>query len=109
MPAVWGGKGRKRKAVETKSFRLTFVDGDGNFQDMWEIPIDLTQLQEIHGLNTVVHIVAEIERQLSEEDAKLVITDIKGNPIRDMPTTRGKMFCYVYSLAESYWSEFEYF
>ena len=97
VPAVWGGKGRKRKAVETKSFRLTFVDGDGNFEDMWEIPIDLTQLQEIHGLYTVVHVVAEIERQLSEEDAKLVITDIKGNPIRDMPTTRGKMFCCLHS------------
>ena len=37
---------------------------------------------------------AEIERQLGEEDTKLVITDIKGNPIRDMPGTRG-MFGFV--------------
>lgn len=92
VPAAWGGKGKKRKATDTKSFRLTFVDGDGNFEDMWEIPIDLNQLQEMHGLYTVVHVVAEVERQLSEENAKLVITDIKGNPIRDMPSTRGKTF-----------------
>ena len=99
-PALWGGKGKKRKAVETKSFRLTFVDGDGNFEDIWEISIDLSQLQESHGLYTVLHVVAEIERQLGEEDTKLVITDIKGNPIRDMPGTRG-MFGFVIIRAQS--------
>lgn len=97
VPTAWGGKGKKRKATETKSFRLTFVDGDGNFEDMWEIPIDLTQLQEMHGLYTVLHVVSEIERQLGEEDTKLVVTDIKGNPIRNMPATRG-MFGFVYIL-----------
>ena len=99
-PAVWGGKGKKRKSVESKSFRLTFVDGDGIFEDMWEIPIDLSQLQEMHGQYTVLHVVAEIERQLSEEDAKLVVTDIKGNPIRDMPSTRGEALVSSYRFLE---------
>ena len=98
-PAVWGGKGKKRKSVESKSFRLTFVDGDGIFKDMWEIPIDLSQLQEMHGQYTVLHVVAEIERQLSE-DAKLVVTDIKGNPIRDMPSTRGETLVSSYTFLE---------
>ena len=106
-PALWGGKGKKRKAIDTKSFRLTFVDGDGNFEDMWEIPIDLSELQESHGLYTVVHVVAEIERQLGEEDTKLVVTDIKGNPIRDMPATRG-MFGFVYILTENFSADQEY-
>ena len=47
VPAVWGVKGKKRKSVESKSFRLTFFDGDGIFEDMWEIPIDLSQIQEL--------------------------------------------------------------
>ena len=106
--ALWGGKGKKRKAVDTKSFPLTFVDGDGNFDDMWEIPIDLSELQESHGLYTVVHVVAEIERQLGEEDTKLVVTDIKGNPIRDMPATRG-MFGFVYILAQNFSVDQEYY
>ena len=93
--------------MDTKSFRLTFVDGDGNFEDMWEIPIDLFEPQESHGLYTVVHVVAEIERQLGEEDTKLVVTDIKGNPIRDMPATRG-MFGFVYILAENFSADQEY-
>ena len=33
----------------------------------------------------------EIET-LNEEDAKLLVTDIKGKPIKDMPSTRGEMF-----------------
>ena len=78
----------------------TFVDGDGIFEDMWEIPIDLSQLQEMHGQYTVLHVVAEIERQLSEEDAKLVVTDIKGNPIRDMPSTRGETLVSSYRFLE---------
>ena len=51
-------------------------------------------------LYTVVH-VAEIERHLGEEDTKLVVTDMKGNPIRDMPATRG-MFGFVYFLAQKF-------
>ena len=41
VPAVWGAKGKKRKSTESKSFRLTFVDGDailkicGKFQSTW--------------------------------------------------------------------------
>ena len=58
---------------------------------MWEIPIDLSELQDMHGQYTVLH-VGEIERQLNEEDTKLVVTDIKGKPIRDMPSTRGEIF-----------------
>ena len=92
VPAVWGAKGKKRKSTESKSFRLTFVDGDGNFEDMWEIPIDLGQLQDMHGQYTVLHVVGEIERQLNEEDTRLVVTDIKGKPIRDMASTRGEIF-----------------
>ena len=94
VPAVWGAKGKKRKSTESKSFRLTFVDGDGNFEDMWEIPIDLGQLQDMHGQYTVLHVVGEIERQLNEEDTRLVVTDIKGKPIRDMASTRGEIFVF---------------
>ena len=81
--------------METKSFRLTFVDGDDNFEDMWEIPIDLSQLQESHGLYTVVHVITEIERQLGGGDTKLVATDIKGNRIRDIPATRGMLVYFA--------------
>ena len=84
------GKGAKeRKSIDTKSFRLTYVNDDGGFEDMRDIPIELSQLQHNFGLYTVQH-VAEVEHQLAEENARLVITDIKGNPIRDMATTRGK-------------------
>ena len=38
----------------------------------------------MHGQYTVLHVVGEIERQLKEEDTRLVVTDIKGKPIRDM-------------------------
>ena len=85
------GKGaKKRKSIDTKSCRLTYVNDDGGFEDMWDIPIELSQLQHNFGLYTVQHVVAEVEHQLAEENARLVITDIKGNPIRDMVTTRGK-------------------
>ena len=85
------GKGaKKRKSIDTKSFRLTYVNDDGGFEDMWDILIDLSQLQHNFGLYTVQQVVAEVENQLVEENARLVITDIKGNPIRDMAATRGK-------------------
>lgn len=94
-PCTVKWKRQKRKAMETKSFRLTFVDGDDNFEDMWEIPIDLSQLQESHGLYKVVHVVTEIERQLGGGDTKLVATDIKGNRIRDIPATRGMLVYFA--------------
>ena len=40
------------------------------------------------------HVVGETERQLNEEDTRLVVTDIKGKPIRDMPSTRGEIFVF---------------
>ena len=46
----------------------------------------------MHGQYTVLHVVGEIERQLNEEDTRLVVTDIKGKPIRDMASTRGEIF-----------------
>ena len=94
VPTVWGAKGKKHKSTESKSFRLTFVDGDGYFEDMWEIPIDLGQLEDMHGQYTVLHVVGEIERQLNEKDTRLVVTDIKGKPIRDMASTRGEIFVF---------------
>ena len=61
---------------------------------MWEIPIDLGQLQDMHGQYTVLHVVGETERQLNEEDTRLVVTNIKGRQIRDMPSTRGEIFVF---------------
>lgn len=96
VPSFWGAKGKKRKSVpETKAFRLTYINAKeaGQMEDMWEIPIDLTSLQDDHGPYTVYHVAEQVEHQLGEE-AKLVITDIKGNPIRDMSTTRGELAEY---------------
>lgn len=81
---LWSGKGKKCKVMDIKFFWLIFVDGDGNFEDMWEILIDLFELQESYGLYIVVYVVVEIEWQFGEEDIKLVVIDIKGNFIRDM-------------------------
>lgn len=78
--------------METKSFRLTFFDIEANFmQDMWGIPIDLTRLAELYGMFSAFDITQELENQLGEADpdAKVVVTDIKGNPVKDMVTTRG--------------------
>ena len=60
-------------------------------QDLWDIPIDLSRLQQLHGLYSVFDITRAVEQQLGEtdSDAKVVVTDIKGNPIKDMVTTRG--------------------
>ena len=63
-----------------------------NFEDMWEIPIDLGQLQDMHGQYTVLHVVGEIETQLNEENT--IVTDIKGKPIGDMVSTRGEIFVF---------------
>ena len=55
------GKGAmKRKSIDTKSFRLTYVN-DGGFEDIWDIPIELSQLQHNFGLYTVQHVVAGVE------------------------------------------------
>lgn len=96
-PSVWNlnlkGSGKRKKlSTETKSFRLTFYDTEGNtMQDLWDIPIDLSRLQQLHGLYSVFDITRAVEQQLGEtdSDAKVVVTDIKGNPIKDMVTTRG--------------------
>lgn len=96
VPSMFGGKGKKRKSAETKSFRLTYVNvSDNQLEDMWEIPIDLNHLQEMYGMYTLFNVVMEVENQLCEPDAKLVITDIKGNPVRDMSTTRGKRLFFL--------------
>ena len=98
-PSVWNAKGmtagarnKRRKTMETKSFRLTFFDIEANLmQDMWDIPIDLTRLAELYGMFSVFDITRELENQLGEgdPDAKVVVTDMKGNPVKDMVTTRG--------------------
>lgn len=101
-PSVWnanlkgisaGSKRRKGTSMETKSFRLTFFDTDSNtMQDMWDIPIDLSRLAQLHGMYSVFDISRALQNQLgeAEPDAKAVVTDIKGNPIKDMVTTRGQ-------------------
>ena len=75
-----------------KLFRLTFFDTDCNsMQDMWNIPIDLSRLSQLHDAYSVFDITRALQSQLGEAnpDAKIIVTDIKGNPINDMVTTRG--------------------
>ena len=99
-PSIWnassakGFSGNKRKKVsmENKLFRLAFFDTDCNsMQDMWNIPIDLSRLSQLHGAYSVFDITRAVQSQLGEADpdAKVIVTDIKGNPIKDMVTTRG--------------------
>ena len=54
--------------------------------------ISLELVAQLHGLCTVFHIANALQAQLGEDDPdpKLLVTDIKGNPIKDMVTTRGK-------------------
>ncbi|KXJ14534.1 hypothetical protein AC249_AIPGENE26764 [Exaiptasia diaphana] len=90
-PNVWSNtaRGKKRKFQEIKSFRLTYanVEAGVQLQDMWEIPIDLASLHARNNCYTVFDVISELERQM-DEGTKLIITDIKGNPIRDMTITR---------------------
>ena len=72
VPSMLCGKtAKKRKSTETKSFRLTYVSDDNSFEDIWEIPIDLTKLQDTYGTHTLLNVVSEVENKLK------IITDIK--------------------------------
>ena len=86
-PSIWnassakGFSGNKRRKVtmENKSFRLTLFDTDCNsMQDMWDIPIDLSRLSQLHGAYSVFDITRALQSQLGEAnpDAKVIVTDI---------------------------------
>ena len=54
----------------------------------------LCRLSQLHGLYTVFDVTNAHQQQLGEDDpdAKLLVTTTTGNPIKDMVTTRGKVF-----------------
>ena len=56
--------------------------------------MDLCCLSQLHGLYTVFDVTNAHQQQLGEDDpdAKLLVTTTTGNPIKDMVTTRGKVF-----------------
>ena len=74
-PSVWtanskgmGGNKRRKVNTETKSFRLTFFDGDCNaMQDMWDVPTDLSRLTQRHGVYSVFDITRALQSQLGDQ------------------------------------------
>jgi len=57
---------------------------------IYEVPVDLTKLQGIYGEVNIRNIQEEIQNQIGGEH--YILTNKKGNPIRDMPNTRGMIF-----------------
>ena len=56
---------------------------------IYEVPIDLEKLGEKHGKFSIHHIQPEVAFQIG--GTEYVLTNKKGNPIRDMPNTRGRL------------------
>ena len=63
---------------------------------MCDVPVDLCRLSQLHGLYAVFDVTNALQEQLGEDDpdanCKLLVTTTTGNPIKDMVTTRGKVF-----------------
>ena len=56
--------------------------------------MDLCRLSQLHGLYAVFDVTNALQEQLEEDDpdAKLLVITTTGNPIKDMVSTRGKVF-----------------
>ena len=56
---------------------------------MFEVPIDLEKLGEKHGKLSIHYIQQEVAFQIGGTEN--VLTNTKGNPIRDIQNTRGRL------------------
>ena len=61
---------------------------DENMVNVFEVPIDLVKMETVRKNFTVYDIQNEICNQIG--GCSYVIVNKKGNPIRDMPNTRGQ-------------------
>ena len=75
---------QKKKNI-IKTISVSDVENDKIFT-YYEVPIDLGSMTEIN----VRTIQEAVKNQIGGED--FILTNKKGNPIRDMPNTRGNIF-----------------
>ena len=75
----------KKKENIIKTISVSDVENDKIFT-YYEVPIDLGSMTEIN----VRTIQEAVKNQIGGED--FILTNKKGNPIRDMPNTRGNIF-----------------
>jgi len=84
----------KKKKTQDNIFKtITISDvavSDNIPMTIYEVPVDLTKLQGIYGEVNIRNIQEEIQNQIGGEH--YILTNKKGNPIRDMPNTRGMIF-----------------
>ena len=99
QPRLCGAEVQSRKGtIENRSFKLTFYDPEDSAMQYTAqcgmCPWILCRLSQLHGLYTVFDVTNALQEQLGEDDpdAKLLVTTTTGNPIKDMVTTRGKVF-----------------
>ena len=75
----------QKKENIIKTISVSDVENDKIFT-YYEVPIDLGSMTEIN----VRTIQEAVKNQIGGED--FILTNKKGNPIRDMPNTRGNIF-----------------
>ena len=76
---------QKKKENIIKTISVSDVENDKIFT-YYEVPIDLGSMTKIN----VRTIQEAVKNQIGGED--FILTNKKGNPIRDMPNTRGNIF-----------------
>ena len=97
QPRLCGAEVQSRKStIENRSFRLTFYDQEYSAMQYTAQCGMLCRLSQLHGLYTMFDVTNALQEQLGEDDpdanCKLLVTTTTGNPIKDMVTTRGKVF-----------------
>ena len=97
---------KKQKDTCLKLFNVSDIDESGSLRVLYEVPIDLQNLRNLHGDFTIWHVQKEITVQCKSQK-NFVILNKKGNPIRDFPTTRGMYNLLVFS--KDYFHSFSYY
>jgi len=83
---------RKRSSLNyMKNITVTHITENSTMETIFDVPVNITELAQKYPSFTVDDIQEEVKSQVGGS-IYFIITDKKGNPIRNMKNTRGKIF-----------------